>query len=128
MKIVEVAVGVIVRDKAIYITKRADTLHQGGKWEFPGGKKEAGETIASALFRELQEEIGIEVVHHQPLMIIEHDYGDKRVKLDVHIIDQFNHEPYGKEGQQGKWVPINQLAEYDFPAANVEILNRIGDL
>ena len=61
MKIVEVAVGVIKRDNKIYISKRADDLHQGGKWEFPGGKREANETIEQALVRELSEEIGIQV-------------------------------------------------------------------
>ena len=51
MKIVDVAVGVIKRGDKIYISKRADGLHQGGKWEFPGGKREANETIEQALAR-----------------------------------------------------------------------------
>ncbi|WP_416306112.1 8-oxo-dGTP diphosphatase MutT [Neptunicella sp. SCSIO 80796] len=128
MKVVEVAVGVIKRDNTIFITKRADNLHQGGKWEFPGGKKERNESISQALGRELQEEIGIETISHQPMMVIEHHYGDKQVRLDVHLVDEFDGEPYGKEGQQGKWVPINQLDEYEFPAANQQILTYIQKL
>ncbi len=54
MKQVHVAVGVVRRDNTFFICKRADHQHQGGKWEFPGGKVEAGESVEEALDRELQ--------------------------------------------------------------------------
>ena len=86
-RVVHVAVGVIVdKNENILIAKRADTAHQGGLWEFPGGKVEQGENIFAALKRELQEELAIEITATQPLIKIRHDYGDKIVLLDVHKV------------------------------------------
>jgi 8-oxo-dGTP diphosphatase len=58
-------------------------------------------------------------------MVIEHDYGDKCVRLDVHIVDDFTGTAHGAEGQQGKWVALSELDDYSFPAANVEIIEKI---
>lgn len=125
MKIVEVAVGVIKRGQDIYISKRADTLHQGGLWEFPGGKREGSESIDQALCRELLEEVGIVVEHQHALLVIEHDYGDKKVRLEVRVVDKFTHEPSPQEGQQARWVTISDLCNYEFPAANKVIIDRL---
>ena len=125
MKEVHVAVGVILRDQQVYICKRPDDKHQGGTWEFPGGKVDAGETVTQALARELAEEVGIVVNSSTPLTVISHDYGDKRVCLDVHVVDDFSGEPAGLEGQQGKWTPMLELRPEDFPAANVAIINAL---
>lgn len=125
MKLVEVAVGVIKQGSQIFISKRADTLHQGGKWEFPGGKREGCETIEQALARELMEEIGIKVLSQLPLMVIEHDYGDKRVRLDVRIVESFAGQPSGVEGQQTRWVEIAELVNFDFPVANKVIIEAL---
>lgn len=124
-KIVNVAVGVIKKNNAIFICKRADEQHQGGLWEFPGGKVEAGESVFAALKRELSEEIGITIHSSSQLMVIEHDYGDKCVKLDIHVVSNFSGEAHGAEGQPNEWVAINQLSNYEFPAANAEIIEKI---
>lgn len=131
MKIVEVAVGVIKRNKRIFISKRADDLHQGGLWEFPGGKREPGESLERALSRELQEEVGIEVVEQSEFLLIEHDYGDKKVRLDVRLIEHFKGEPTHQENQISQWVDIGDLANFSFPEANrviVEKLQKLGEL
>ena len=128
MKVVDVAVGVIKRHDMIYLSKRADSLHQGGKWEFPGGKKEAGESIAQALCRELLEEVNITVLSQSPLLVIEHDYGDKKVRLDVRLVEEFSGEPAHQEAQQERWVKIADLGQYDFPAANVAIVEKLLQL
>ena len=122
MKEVQVAVGVILQDQQVYICKRPDDKHQGGKWEFPGGKVDAGETVIKALARELAEEVGIVVNASEPLTVVSHDYGDKRVQLDVHLVEDFSGKPRGLEGQQGKWIPVEHLEPEDFPAANVAII------
>ena len=122
MKKVEVAVGVIRRNNQIFITKRPQNLHQGGKWEFPGGKREADESMDQALVRELREEVGIETHGQLPLLVIEHDYGDKQVVLDVRIVEQFSGEPHGQKGQLGEWVAISALSDYEFPEANGPII------
>jgi len=125
MKIVEVAVGVIKRDSKIYISKRADNLHQGGKWEFPGGKREKNESIEQTLVRELSEEIGIKVTKQRPFMLIEHHYGDKKVRLDVRLVEGFEGEASHQEGQQSQWVCINNLSQFTFPEANIAIINEL---
>lgn len=125
MKRIDVAVAVIRRENQVFICKRADNLHQGGKWEFPGGKKEANESIEQALARELMEEVGIVVRQQQPFMLIEHDYVDKQVRLDVRMVAQFDGEPHGKEGQPSRWVAIEQLPQYTFPQANQAIINKL---
>ncbi|MGB1984437.1 MAG: NUDIX domain-containing protein, partial [Porticoccaceae bacterium] len=97
---VHVAVGVIFNSQRdqILIAERPQQLHQGGLWEFPGGKVSSGETIEQALARELLEELGISNIQAQPLMHTLHKYPDKKVFLDIWIIDQFSGQAYGKEG------------------------------
>lgn len=120
---IHVAVGVIINsDGNILIAKRPDNAHQGGLWEFPGGKLEIDEPVEIALKRELHEELGIDVLHAHPLIRIHHDYTDKQVLLDVWKITAFNGNAHGKEGQPVKWVAPKELDQYDFPEANKPII------
>jgi 8-oxo-dGTP diphosphatase len=128
MKRVHVAVGVILRNKQVFITRRANHLHQGGKWEFPGGKVENTESVEQALERELFEEVGISNLQTRPFLVIQHDYNDKQVLLETLLVEQFDGEPYGKEEQENKWVNIELLTELDFPEANVAIVDKILSL
>ncbi len=126
-KLVHVAVGVIVKsDGKILIARRPLNAHQGGLWEFPGGKVDAGETIQQALVRELREELAIDVLTSQPLIQIRHHYPDKSVLLDVHKITQFTGEPCGNEGQPVQWVDVKALDNFEFPAANHPIISAIN--
>ena len=109
MKQVHVAVGVVLRDGQVFLTRRHQNAHQGGKWEFPGGKVENNETVAQALSRELNEEISIDVLACTPFMEINHDYGDKKVKLDIFLVEQFNGEPNSAEGNEQQWCNIESL-------------------
>lgn len=122
MKRIHVVAAVIERGDDILIARRPDHLHQGGKWEFPGGKVEPAEPVADALVRELEEELGIRSTQAEPLITIAHDYTDKHVLLDVWKVTAFNGEPKGMEGQEVRWVARNQLPEFEFPAANVPIV------
>jgi len=124
-KIVHVAVGVIIREQQYFLTKRLESAHQGGKWEFPGGKVEKDETVAQALYRELQEEIAIDTLSCYPLIEINHDYGDKRVLLDVYVVDNFQQEPIAQEGQESAWFTLKELVNLDFPAANKAIVDKL---
>ena len=123
MKRIHVAAAVIRgEDGQILLAKRADDQHQGGLWEFPGGKVEADETVQVALARELEEELGICPSSSRPLIQVRHDYPDKQVLLDVWEVSTFTGEPHGAEGQPLAWVSPRQLGDYDFPAANRPIV------
>ena len=124
--IVHVAVGIIIDDKNnILIALRHPDAHQGGLWEFPGGKLEQGETVQQALRRELSEELGIEAVIGDAVIEIIHEYEDKSVLLDVWKVKDFTGEVVGKEGQCFRWVRIDELTRYQFPEANEPIVESL---
>jgi len=107
------------------LSKRHPDSHQGDLWEFPGGKLEAGESVSSALYRELQEELGIQVTKHRPLIRILHDYADRRVLLDVHLVTDWQGEPTGLENQPLCWVPTSELDTCPMPAADIPIIRAL---
>lgn len=121
-----VAVGVIINhDNKVLIALRDPHAHQGGLWEFPGGKVEARENVELALVRELYEELGLVAEEFKPLMEIIYDYPDKSVRLDVWWVQAFSGEPEGREGQPIKWVDVDQLTDFSFPEANQAIIEAI---
>jgi len=123
VKRLHVAAAVIL-DQAgrVLIAKRPEHLHQGGLWEFPGGKIEAGESVEDALQRELTEEVSLFATKTRPFIRIHHDYPDKKVLLDVWLVEEFTGEAYGVEGQDIRWIERERLQEYRFPAANAPIV------
>lgn len=122
---IRVAVAVIQRCDRILIAKRPKHLHKGGYWEFPGGKQEEDEPIGEALIRECFEELAIIPVKFSPLIQIEHTYPEKSVFLDVWTVTDYMGVPRGVEGQPLVWCPVNQLDEYQFPEANLAIVEAI---
>ena len=120
-----VAVGVIAMDGEILVAKRAAGQHQGELWEFPGGKLEPGETVEHALARELEEELAIRVARAAPFMVVEHDYHDKQVLLDVWLVTAFSGKPMAMESQPLAWVSPGALSEYAFPEANQPIVEKV---
>ncbi len=126
MSQIRVAAGVIFNaGNEVLLALRPLHKHQGGLWEFPGGKVEAGEKVEAALARELLEELNIVVGQAEPLLVTEHDYGDKQVVLDVWVVRKFSGDPHGREGQSLRWVPVAELAGYRFPKANEIIVARL---
>ena len=98
MQTVVVAVGVLIdAEGRVLVSRRAPGADQGGLWEFPGGK----------------------------VMVVEHDYGDKQVRLDVHRVTRWQGEPRGREGQPLAWQFPTDLSRWPFPAANTSILARL---
>lgn len=111
----------------LLLALRDKQQHQGGLWEFPGGKVEAGENVQGALARELNEELGIEIdlSATSSLIQVPYHYPDKSVLLDVFRVDHFNGEAYGREGQPLRWINLTDLDSYQFPAANKPIVNAL---
>ncbi|ALP51772.1 thiamine monophosphate synthase [Candidatus Tenderia electrophaga] len=123
MDYIHVAAALICNDQGqVLIAKRPAHKHQGGLWEFPGGKVEAGEDVLAALTRELDEEVGIQVGRARPLIRVKHAYPDRSVLLDVWRVDGFRGTPHGREGQPLAWCHVDELSRWDFPAANRPII------
>lgn len=120
---------IIVREQAgkpqVFIAKRPDDKHQGGLWEFPGGKLENNETEFEGLKRELLEEVGIDFEHATSFLKIKHHYPDKYVLLDVYWVDTFQGKATGKEGQETRWIPLSEIETYQFPEANWKIVHAL---
>lgn len=125
----QVAVAVILdQHKKVLIARRHAHQHQGGLWEFPGGKREPNETRLQALQREVQEEVDLQIHQAEPLMQIVHDYPELQVELDVWLVTEFTGEAIGKESQPLQWCPLADLHDKAFPAANIEIIQRLKSL
>ena len=126
MKQVDVAVAILINSENKVLTSwRRPHQHQGGLWEFPGGKREADETMLAALKREIHEELGVQVEQAEPFVRIDHDYGDKQVRLDVWLVSHFSGEPTGREGQPLRWQAVNEMQTEEFPAANSAIIDAL---
>ncbi|MGR9116681.1 MAG: Nudix family hydrolase [Gammaproteobacteria bacterium] len=123
-KVLQVAVGVVKNARGdILIALRDSAAHQGGLWEFPGGKIEPNETVRQALSRELKEELDIEVEAASPLITINHDYPDLSVRLEVWTVERFGGRAKSCEGQPLKWVRPSDLMDFSFPKANLPIIS-----
>jgi len=123
MKQLQVAVGVIKNTRGqVLISLRDESLHQGGLWEFPGGKIESEESADQALARELKEELAINVIAATPLITIKHQYPDLAVQLHVFLVEHFSGNAISCEGQPFEWVNPAELTNYAFPAANQAII------
>ena len=128
-KRLQVAVAIIVNnEEQVLIARRHAHQHQGDLWEFPGGKREADETRLEALQREIYEEVGLQVEQAEPLMQIVHDYPELQVELDVWLVTEFSGDATGKEGQPLVWCPLAELSVREFPAANMQIIERLTNL
>lgn len=126
MKILQIAVGIIRNDAGeIYITQRAADAHMANKWEFPGGKIEAGETAEEAMIRELEEEVGITASEPQLFDKLEYEFPDRHITLWFWLVENWQGEPWGKEGQPGRWVAQNALIADEFPPANAPVIEKL---
>jgi 8-oxo-dGTP diphosphatase len=122
---IEVAAGLIFRDGHLLITQRHAGAHLGGFWEFPGGKRESHESFEECLRRELKEELGIEIDIHELVESITHHYPEKTVTLKFFRCRLKEHEPRPLGCPAFCWVSMDELANYEFPAADARLLQRL---
>jgi len=122
---VEVSAALIFRKGKLLITQRPTESHLGGLWEFPGGKREPDETFEQCLVRELREELGVKAKVGQLFEEITHAYADKTVHLKFFLCELLEGEPQPLGCAAIKWIGKSQLADYDFPAADARLLDKL---
>lgn len=126
MKVIDISIAIVKNAQQQYlICLRPDDVHQGGKWEFPGGKVESDESPLQAMQRELLEEVDLRVVEQRLFEKLFFDYGDKQLNLYFYLIEKYEGTAVGKEGQPHKWVSKAALAEYEFPEANRQVIDKL---
>jgi len=125
---IEVAAALVFRDGKILITQRHQDAHLGGLWEFPGGKREPGETFAQCLVREIREELGVEISVDKLFESITHNYPEKTVRLEFFVCRLTGGEPQSLGCAAWKWVTRAQLTDYEFPAADARLLRKLQTL
>jgi 8-oxo-dGTP diphosphatase len=116
--ILVVAAALYDGDGRVLIAERPAGKHMAGRWEFPGGKVVVGESEAEALAREIREELGVEITGSQPFMRLAHSYDDRDVELSMWVVEAFQGECQGLDGQRLKWVAPARLSEEDILEAD----------
>ena len=122
-----VAAALYDRDGRVLIAERPAGKHMAGRWEFPGGKVNVGETEAHALTRELREELGIEVTSSRPFMRLTHSYDDRDVELSMWIVEHYAGAPRSLDGQRLKWVQPARLLDEDILEADRPFVEALRD-
>lgn len=125
--VIEVSAALVFRDGKLLITRRHSTAHLGGLWEFPGGKCEPGETFKQCLKREIREELGVEIAVGKLFESVTHTYPEKTVHLKFYVCRLEGGEPKPLGCEALKWASKSELADYDFPAADARLLEKLQD-
>jgi 8-oxo-dGTP diphosphatase len=119
-----VAAAVIEQDGQFLVTKRQAGVHLSGRWEFPGGKCEPGESLAVCLVRELREELNVEAEVGAEILAISHDYPDRTVELHF-LTCTILGGPEPQLGQEMRWVPRAELGTLQFLPADASLIERL---
>ena len=125
MKTIEVAAGLIQQDGRYLIAKRKPGVHLGGFWEFPGGKRELGETLEECLRRELLEELNVRIEIPLPFRLIRHEYQDRTVEIHFFRCYIEEGQPRPLDSDEVRWVSPQELPHYRFPPADQAIIDAL---
>ena len=125
MKITHVAIGIVVDDGLVLVSRRRSADPLGGYWEFPGGKVEPGETPEQCLHRELREELNITVAIRSPFPTFEYSYPHVKVCLHPFLCDHLDGEATPLAADEVRWIRADELSSYRFPDANDNLLKDL---
>ena len=121
-----IGVGVVLNAAGeVLIDQRLEEGLLGGLWEFPGGKQESDESIEACITRELQEELAIAVTVGEELIVVDHAYSHKKLRFVVHLCTWLSGNPQPLASQQVRWVKLEELKDFPFPAANARIIEAL---
>ena len=126
MDFIPIVLAYLEWDGRVLLTRRPAGVPQGGRWEFPGGKVEAGEAFPAALKRELREEVGIAATVEEEIAVTRFRYPDYGVELHLFRVTLAAGEPTGGRVADARWVPVAELGAYEFPPANAALLAAVG--
>ncbi len=122
---IQVAAALIVREGCYLITRRKAGAHLGGLWEFPGGKREPGESLEDCLRRELREELGVEITEPVPFQVIRHAYPEKTVELHFFRCAIQNGPPRPLGCDDLRWVAPEELTDVPLPPADRPLVEAL---
>lgn len=120
-----IVIALILKDSHILINRRSDEAHMGGLWEFPGGKREAGESPEQAVIRECYEETGLQIKVIREWRRFNWDYKDRQLDLQFFQCQVVEDSLPTETKPFLRWVPLNELRKYQFPPANKEIIDEL---
>ncbi len=122
---VVVTAAVIERDGRFLVTRRQPGVHLAGRWEFPGGKCDPGESLAACMARELREELAVETVVGDEIFAVTHDYADRRVELHF-LRCTIDGDPAPQLGQEMQWIRRSDLQTLEFPPADAHLIRMLA--
>ncbi len=125
MKVVEVAAGLVYREGRYLIARRKADVHLAGFWEFPGGKREPGETFEECLERELFEELNIRIGAPVPFQVVLHQYPEKTVELHFFRCGIESGQATAVDCAEIRWVWPHELGDFEFPPADRPIIEAL---
>ena len=121
-----VTAAVLEKEGNILLAQRRENVHQGGKWEFPGGKVRPGERLEDALARELLEEFGIVAEIGEKITVVDHDYEYFQIRLIAFRVSRRSGEIELLDHQHISWVPPGKLLFYDLAPADIPIAELLA--
>lgn len=125
MAVIEVVAAVIYKDDKFMIAQRNLKKSQGGLWEFPGGKIEAGETGEEALIREIREEFNAEISVGELITEVVHHYPEKDVKLYFYRAELVGEKLEVLEHEAIAWISKEEKDKYQFAGADAGVAEKL---
>ncbi len=125
--VIACGVAIVRRDREFLISQRKKNDSFGGYWEFPGGKRNEGESFEDCVVREAREETGIEIKVEQKLMELRRPYNEKIIWLNFYLCTHISGEPKAIDCQKARWADLKELRQFKFPPANDKVIRKLEE-